>query len=44
MGRALAETYAREPGFYGATWCMGCSKHLPVNEFRWADDGQVVGS
>lgn len=44
MGQAIAETYARRPGFYGATWCMGCSKHLPVWEFRWADDGQVVGS
>ena len=43
MGRALAETYAREPKFYGATYCVGCSMHLPVAEFKW-DDGQVVGS
>jgi hypothetical protein len=40
MGRALAETYAREPGFYGATMCCGCQKHLPVGasgEFTWMD-------
>lgn len=44
MGRELAETYAREPKFYGATYCCGCQKHLPVGEFRWENDGEVVGS
>lgn len=44
MGLALCETYAREPTFYGATFCVGCSMHRPVHEFRWAEDGQVVGS
>src|SRR6266851_5064143 len=24
MGQALAETYARDPSFYGATYCCGC--------------------
>jgi hypothetical protein len=43
MGLALAETYAREPKFYGATYCVGCRMHLPVNEFDW-DDGTQVGS
>lgn len=43
MSVPLAETYAREPDFYGATYCCGCSKHLPVTEFTW-DDGSVVGS
>ncbi len=43
MSLALAETYAREPKFYGATYCVGCLMHLPVNEFDW-DDGQRVGS
>lgn len=43
MGLALAETYAREPKFYGATYCVGCRRHLLVNEFDW-DDGTVVGS
>lgn len=44
MGLALCETYARNPGFYGATYCVGCSMHRPVGEFRWDEDGQVVGS
>lgn len=44
MGLALCETYARQPTFYGATYCVGCSMHLPVAEFVWAEDGQVVGS
>lgn len=44
MGLALCETYARQPTFYGATYCVGCSMHKPVGEFRWDEDGQVVGS
>lgn len=43
MGVALAETYARDPKFYGATYCVGCRMHLPVNEFDW-EDGTQVGS
>ena len=43
MGLALAETYARDPKFYGATYCVGCKTHLPVDEFEW-DDGEKVGS
>lgn len=44
MGLALCETYAREPKFYGATFCVGCQKHLPVAEFIWAEDNERVGS
>jgi hypothetical protein len=44
MGQALSETYARDPKFYGATFCCGCNKHLPVGEFIWDADGEVVGS
>lgn len=44
MGRALSETYARDPGFYGATFCVGCSRHSPVAEFVWTADGAQVGS
>ena len=44
MGRALSETYARDPSFYGATFCCGCNRHLPVAEFVWSKDGQQVGS
>lgn len=47
MGRAIAETYARNPSYYGATFCCGCHKHLPVGphgEFVWEADGTPVGS
>ena len=44
MGRALSETYARDPLFYGATYCVACRMHRPVAEFVWDVDGQVVGS
>jgi hypothetical protein len=40
MGLALAETYARQPNFYGATFCCQCRNHLPVGadgEFVWMD-------
>jgi len=43
MAQPIAETYAREPGFYGGTYCVGCRKHLVVGEFLW-EDGSVVGS
>lgn len=47
MGRELAETYARSPGFYGKTFCCHCGDHLPVGEhgeFIWVDDGSRVGT
>lgn len=44
MGHALAETYARDPKFYGGTYCCHCKMHLPVGEFTWDKDGSVVGS
>jgi len=44
MGEALSSTYARDPKFYGATYCVGCRMHLPVSEFLWSADGEVVGS
>jgi hypothetical protein len=33
MGIKLSETYARDPNFYGATYCCGCNMHKPVGEF-----------
>lgn len=39
MGPAIAETYARDPKFYGATYCLHCRNHFPVGEhgeFVWA--------
>lgn len=47
MGQALSETYARDPSFYGATFCCGCGKHFPVGEngeFIWTADGTKVGT
>lgn len=44
MGIALAETYAREPKFYGNTYCVGCQMHRPVAEFVWDKTNEVVGS
>jgi hypothetical protein len=47
MGRALAETYAREPGFYGATFCATCRSHFPVGaagEFTWDGTTERVGT
>jgi hypothetical protein len=40
MGPVLAETYARSPKFYGATYCATCRKHRPVGEdgeFYWVN-------
>lgn len=45
MSQDIAETYARDPKFYGGTFCCGCGKHLPLEEFVWKDaPDQVVGS
>jgi len=35
MGQEIAETYARDPKFYGSTYCVHCRMHRPVEEFRW---------
>lgn len=46
MGRALSETYARDPKYYGATFCAHCGQHYPVGEdgeFVWLD-GEKVGT
>lgn len=51
MGDALAETYARNPEFYGATYCCKCQDHFPVGaegEFLWCSaqgvSSQKVGT
>jgi hypothetical protein len=44
MGRSLSETYARDPTFYGSTFCTRCNRHRPVSEFVWTADNAVVGS
>jgi len=47
MGQAIAETYSRNPKFYGLTYCCGCGKHLLVGEdgeFVWDGTNERVGS
>ena len=44
MGPALCETYARDPSYYGSTFCCACGAHFPVGEFRWTADDSVVGT
>lgn len=51
MGRALAETYARDPAFYSGTFCTHCGSHFPVGEdgeFTWYEmdgrEGPKVGT
>ena len=41
MGLSIAETYARDPKFYGATYCCACRMHKPVGEFAWKIDGST---
>ena len=44
MGQAIAETYARNPKFYGGTFCVSCQKHFPLSEFVWKGTTETVGS
>jgi hypothetical protein len=47
MGLALAETYARQPTFYGSTYCATCRMHRPVGpdgEFVWDGTNEKVGT
>jgi hypothetical protein len=47
MAQAIAETYARDPAFYGGTFCAGCRNHFPVGEdgqFVWAGTDEKVGT
>lgn len=47
MGTALAETYARDPHFYGGTFCATCRNHFPVGwngEFVWEGTSEKVGT
>lgn len=44
MSEEIAETYARDPHFYSGTFCCGCGKHLPREEFVWDGTDEQVGS
>lgn len=50
MSQQIAETYARDPSFYGGTFCMHCGYHYPLvlpdgpRAFLWEDTNEGVGS
>ncbi len=44
MSLKIAETYARDPTFYSATYCCGCQMHLDVSQFTWDGTNEKVGS
>lgn len=44
MSHEIAETYARQPEFYGSTYCVRCRLHLDVGEFVWTGTEERVGS
>ncbi len=47
MSTAIAETYARNPKFYGSTFCVACGAHFPVGEsgeFVWEGSNERVGT
>jgi len=45
MGIAIAETYARDPGYYkGGTFCCKCRDHFPLDEFVWDGTNEKVGT
>jgi hypothetical protein len=44
MSRAIAETYARDPSYYGSTFCVHCRRHFAVEEFVWEGTDERLGS
>jgi len=42
MSLSLAETYARDPGFYNGTFCTKCKAHFPLNEFVWQEANESL--
>lgn len=47
MGQSIAETYARDPTYYGSTFCSQCKDHFPVGEngeFVWQGTDEKVGT
>jgi len=43
IGQSIAETFARDPKFYSGTFCVGCQKHFPLDEFIWNNTDITVG-
>jgi hypothetical protein len=44
IAQSIAETYARDPGFYSHTFCVHCGAHFPLLEFVWERSDEVVGT
>lgn len=49
MHQDIAETYARDPKYYGGTFCSHCRGHFNLQDergpvFFWEPDGSAVGS
>ena len=47
MKLSIAETYARDPSYYGGTFCAYCGGHFPVGpegEFVWTGTDEKVGT
>lgn len=44
MPHACAETYAKDPTYYGSTFCCGCQNYYPVHQFTWDGSTERVGS
>lgn len=43
VGSVIAETYAKNPTFYGRTFCVGCHDYFPISEFNWSRDRVQLG-
>jgi hypothetical protein len=45
MSQDIAETFARDPGFYsGGGFCCTCRRHVPNEELVWKGTDEQVGS
>lgn len=42
MALPIAQTYAAQPEYYGATFCGGCTRHIAVEEFVWVENGRAT--
>lgn len=42
MKAELAESFARDPGQYGKTFCASCGGYYPLDEFRWENTSQSL--
>ena len=45
MSSDIAETFARDPGFYGTTFCVECRGQFPIGkngEFYWVDGDEIT--